>query len=238
MEIIGKQVIPVPRDVVWAALNNPEVLKACLPGCESVELSAPNEFKVAIKTVIGPLRARFQGSLRMSEVDAPSSCLMHFEGQGGAVGFGKGSANVALRDTPEGTELAYEARAQVGGKLAQVGSRLIDSVAKKMTDDFFKAFRLQLVPAEAAPDSAKAAATAPATAPAGAPAGAPVAVSAPAASSTGASDGSSASAPTGASRPGTAPAHNHDTTLVPGWWLAPAALLGAFIAIAAGRLMH
>lgn len=230
MEIIGKQVIPVPRDVVWAALNNPEVLKACLPGCESVELTAPNEFKVAIKTVIGPLRARFQGSLRMSEVDAPSSCLMHFEGQGGAVGFGKGSANVALRDTPEGTELAYEARAQVGGKLAQVGSRLIDSVAKKMTDDFFKAFRLQLVPAEAAPDSAKDKAAA------------PVAASAPAAASTGASHGTShgasASAPAGAPSPATAHAHPHDTTLVPGWWLAPAALLGAFIAIAAGRWMH
>ena len=227
MEIIGKQVIPVPRDVVWAALNNPEVLKACLPGCESVELTAPNEFKVAIKTVIGPLRARFQGSLRMSEVDAPSSCLMHFEGQGGAVGFGKGSANVALRDTPEGTELAYEARAQVGGKLAQVGSRLIDSVAKKMTDDFFKAFRLQLVPAEAAPDSAKDKAAA------------PVAASAPAAASTGASHGASASsAPAGAPSPATAHAHPHDTTLVPGWWLAPAALLGAFIAIAAGRWMH
>jgi carbon monoxide dehydrogenase subunit G len=231
MEIIGKQVIPVPRDVVWAALNNPEVLKACLPGCESVELTAPNEFKVAIKTVIGPLRARFQGSLRMSEVDAPSSCLMHFEGQGGAVGFGKGSANVALRDTPEGTELAYEARAQVGGKLAQVGSRLIDSVAKKMTDDFFKAFRLQLVPAEAAPDSAKDKAAA------------PVAASAPAAASTGASHGAShgasaSSAPAGAPSPATAHAHPHDTTLVPGWWLAPAALLGAFIAIAAGRWMH
>ncbi len=223
MEIIGKQVIPVPRDVVWAALNNPEVLKACLPGCESVELTAPNEFKVAIKTVIGPLRARFQGSLRMSEVDAPSSCLMHFEGQGGAVGFGKGSANVALRDTPEGTELAYEARAQVGGKLAQVGSRLIDSVAKKMTDDFFKAFRLQLVPAEAAPDSAKDKATA------------PVAASAPATASTGAS---ASSATAGAPSPATAHAHPHDTTLVPGWWLAPAALLGAFIAIAAGRWMH
>ena len=226
MEIIGKQVIPVPRDVVWAALNNPEVLKACLPGCESVELTAPNEFKVAIKTVIGPLRARFQGSLRMSEVDAPSSCLMHFEGQGGAVGFGKGSANVALRDTPEGTELAYEARAQVGGKLAQVGSRLIDSVAKKMTDDFFKAFRLQLVPAEAAPDSAKDKAAA------------PVAASAPAAASTGASHGASASATAGAPSPATAHAHPHNTTLVPGWWLAPAALLGAFIAIAAGRWMH
>lgn len=226
MEIIGKQVIPVPRDVVWAALNNPEVLKACLPGCESVELTAPNEFKVAIKTVIGPLRARFQGSLRMSEVDAPSSCLMHFEGQGGAVGFGKGSANVALRDTPEGTELAYEARAQVGGKLAQVGSRLIDSVAKKMTDDFFKAFRMQLVPAEAAPDSATDKAAA------------PVAASAPAAASTGASHGASASAPAGAPSPANVHAHPHDTTLVPGWWLAPAALLGAFIAIAAGRWMH
>jgi carbon monoxide dehydrogenase subunit G len=226
MEIIGKQVIPVPRDVVWAALNNPDILKACLPGCESVELTAPNEFKVAIKTVIGPLRARFQGNLRMSEVDAPSSCLMHFEGQGGAVGFGKGSANVALRDTPEGTELAYEARAQVGGKLAQVGSRLIDSVAKKMTDDFFKAFRLQLVPAEATTESAKAKAAK------------PYAASAPAAASTGASDGSSASAHPGASSPATAHAHHHDTTLVPGWWLAPAALLGAFIAIAAGRWMH
>lgn len=224
MEIIGKQVIPVPRDVVWAALNNPEVLKACLPGCESVELTAPNEFKVAIKTVIGPLRARFQGSLRMSEVDAPSSCLMHFEGQGGAVGFGKGSANVALRDTPEGTELAYEARAQVGGKLAQVGSRLIDSVAKKMTDDFFKAFRLQLVPAEATADSPKAKAAT------------PDAASAPAAASTGASASTPASA--SASHASAPSAHNHDTTLVPGWWLAPAALLGAFIAIAAGRWMH
>jgi carbon monoxide dehydrogenase subunit G len=225
MEIIGKQVIPVPRDVVWAALNNPEVLKACLPGCESVELTAPNEFKVAIKTVIGPLRARFQGSLRMSEVDAPSSCLMHFEGQGGAVGFGKGSANVALRDTPEGTELAYEARAQVGGKLAQVGSRLIDSVAKKMTDDFFKAFRLQLVPAEAAPDSAKDKAAA------------PVAASAAAAGTLAhASNNSSSSAAT--TQTPSHSAHHPDTTLVPGWWLAPAALLGAFIAIAAGRWMH
>ena len=225
MEIIGKQVIPVPRDVVWAALNNPEVLKACLPGCESVELTAPNEFKVAIKTVIGPLRARFQGSLRMSEVDAPSSCLMHFEGQGGAVGFGKGSANVALRDTPEGTELAYEARAQVGGTLAQVGSRLIDSVAKKMTDDFFKAFRLQLVPAEAAPDSAKDKAAA------------PVAASAAAAGTLAhASNNSSSSAAT--TQTPSHSAHHPDTTLVPGWWLAPAALLGAFIAIAAGRWMH
>ena len=215
MEIIGKQVIPVPRDVVWASLNNPEILKACLPGCESVELTAPNEFTVAIKTVIGPLRARFQGRLCMSEVDAPSSGLMNFEGQGGAVGYGKGSANVVLRNTPEGTELAYEARAQVGGKLAQVGSRLIDSVAKKMTDDFFKAFRQQLVPGDQVADSSKAKAAAP-----------------------GALHAQATTAPTVAS-PATAHAHgSNDTTLVPGWWLAPAALLGAFIAMAAGRWLH
>jgi len=211
MEIIGQQVIPASRDVVWAALNNPEVLKACLPGCESVELTAPHEFKVAIKAVIGPLRARFQGHLRMSEVNAPSSCVMDFEGQGGAVGFGKGSANVSLHDTAEGTQLRYEARAQVGGKLAQVGSRLIDSVVKKMTDDFFKAFRQQLAPDQPSPDKPK----------------------------NKAADAPSAKQPTVTDlTEGRDPSQSGDTTLVPGWWLAPAALLGALIAIAAGRWMH
>ena len=143
---------------------------------------------------------------------------MHFEGQGGAVGFGKGSANVALRDTPEGTELSYEARAQVGGKLAQVGSRLIDSVAKKMTDDFFKAFRQHLVP-EASADSPPSQAAPHPTSKAPAQAGATP--EAPAANAT--------------AHP---LRHSHDTPMVPTWWLAPAALLGAFIAIAAGRWMH
>lgn len=152
MEIIGQQIIPAPRAAVWKALNDPAVLQRCLPGCESVEQTSPQEFHVAIKAVIGPLRARFAGVLRMADVDAPQSCVMHFEGQGGVVGFGKGSSNVSLREIPEGTELSYEARAEVGGKLAQVGSRLIDSVAKKMTDDFFKALRQQLAaPGEVAP---------------------------------------------------------------------------------------
>jgi carbon monoxide dehydrogenase subunit G len=146
MEIIGTKLIPSPRDLVWKALNDPDVLKACLPGCESVEKLSDTDFKVTIKTAIGPLRARFQGSLQMQEVNAPQSCVMQFEGQGGAVGFGKGSSKVNLIQTPEGTQLSYEAKAQVGGKLAQVGSRLIDSVAKKMTDDFFKAFERQLNP--------------------------------------------------------------------------------------------
>ena len=155
MEIIGKKIIPSKRETVWHALNDPVILKLCLPGCESVEKVGTDEFKVTIKTAIGPLRARFQGSLKMTEVNAPESCVMLFEGQGGAVGFGKGSSIVNLRSVDEGTELSYEAKAQVGGKLAQVGSRLIDSVAKKMTDDFFKAFQDQLNPPRQAPAPAQ-----------------------------------------------------------------------------------
>jgi carbon monoxide dehydrogenase subunit G len=227
MEIIGKQLIGVPAELVWRALNNPEVLKACLPGCESVEMVDENNFKVAIKTVIGPLRARFQGSLRMSEVNAPHSCLMHFEGQGGAVGFGKGSANVSLSQTAEGTELSYEARAQVGGKLAQVGSRLIDSVAKKMTDDFFKAFKLQLVPVQNAEDSA--AASKPPSVAGQKNATQPI--------SSKTDDSVSAQMSPATQTRGLSP-QDSGVTMVPGWWLAPAALLGALIAILGARLIN
>lgn len=171
MEITGLQQIPAPRQVVWDALNDPAILKQCLPGCESVERTSPDEFKVIVAAAIGPLKARFNGSLKITEAQPPESCVMVFEGQGGAVGFGKGTSSVSLRDADGGTELAYTAKAQVGGKLAQVGSRLIDSVARKMSDDFFKAFRKQLAPAEApaagaAPDAASAAADASATKPA------------------------------------------------------------------------
>ena len=216
MDIIGQQVIPASRDAVWKALNDPQVLKACLPGCESVEQTSPEEFRVAIKAVIGPLRARFQGVLKIAEAQPPESCVMHFEGQGGAVGFGKGSAQVTLRETPEGTELSYEAKAQVGGKLAQVGSRLIDSVVKKMADDFFKAFRLQLAPPALVEAAAAVAESSPKPNPqssalAKGPASAIPAASAPAAAG---------------------------AILVPGWWLAPAALLGALLVIAGARLIH
>ncbi|MEK7944647.1 carbon monoxide dehydrogenase subunit G [Pigmentiphaga sp. YJ18] len=150
MEITGTQVIAAPRADVWKALNDPATLKRCLPGCESVEQAGPDEFHIVITAAIGPLRPRFNGSLRLTEAVPPASCVMVFEGQGGAMGFGKGSASVDLKEAGAGTELAYAAQAQVGGKLAQVGARLIDSVARKISDDFFKAFRKQFAPEEAA----------------------------------------------------------------------------------------
>jgi carbon monoxide dehydrogenase subunit G len=228
MDIIGQQVIPASRDAVWKALNDPVVLKACLPGCESVEQTSPEEFRVAIKAVIGPLRARFQGVLKIAEAQPPESCVMHFEGQGGAIGFGKGSAQVRLRETPGGTELSYDAKALVGGKLAQVGSRLIDSVVKKMSDDFFKAFQLQLAP--------------PAPVPAPAQAVAANAVAVVAVVEAGALSNAKANAKASGQGPAkdvvphvAAPA---GTVMVPGWWLAPAALLGALLVIAGARLLH
>jgi carbon monoxide dehydrogenase subunit G len=159
MEILGSQVIPASQQAVWDALNSPEVLKKCLPGCESVELVSPNLFKVVITAAIGPLKAKFNGTLNVTEAVPPQSCVLIFEGQGGAVGFGKGSSSVSLSAVEGGTELKYSAQAHVGGKLAQIGSRLIDSVAKKMSDDFFKAFNKEISdqstpsPAEAAPEA-------------------------------------------------------------------------------------
>jgi carbon monoxide dehydrogenase subunit G len=144
MEILGSQIVPADQQTVWDGLNSPEVLKKCLPGCESVERVSPDLFKVTITTAIGPLKAKFNGTLHVTEANAPHSCVLVFEGQGGAVGFGKGSSNVSLKPVEGGTELNYSAQAHVGGKLAQIGSRLIDSVAKKMSDDFFKAFNKEL----------------------------------------------------------------------------------------------
>jgi uncharacterized protein len=232
MEIIGTQTIPAPRATVWAALNDPEVLKKCLPGCEAVERMAEDEFKVVVVTSIGPLRARFNGVLRLTEVNAPVSCVMVFEGQGGAVGFGKGSSAVTLSETPAGTDLAYNAQAHVGGKLAQVGSRLIESVAKKMTDDFFKAFRKQLAP-DAVPDAAAAG---------GADAaGGTLASAVSASSSTGAaasagsaSSGASASAATSSN----ANQSGNQRPMVPAWWLALAALIGSAATIAGALLLR
>jgi len=144
MQITGSQTLAAPRQKVWNALNDPDVLKQCLPGCESVEQTNAEQYTVIMSAAIGPLRARFNGTLRMTDATPPSACTMVFEGQGGPVGFGKGSSSVELTETADGTQLNYTASAQVGGKLAQVGSRLIDSVARKMADDFFKAFKKQL----------------------------------------------------------------------------------------------
>ena len=146
MQITGTQSIAAPRHQVWSALNDPTILKGCLPGCESVEKVSSELFRVVVVSAIGPLRAKFNGNLRLTQAQPPASCVMVFEGQGGAVGFGKGQATVELLDVGGATELRYSAQAQVGGKLAQIGSRLIDSVARKMSDDVFEAFRKLVVP--------------------------------------------------------------------------------------------
>ena len=164
MQITGSQSIAAPRHQVWAALNDPVILKGCLPGCESVERVSPELFRVVVVSAIGPLRAKFNGDLRLTQAQPPVSCVMVFEGQGGAVGFGKGQATVELLDVGSATELRYSAQAQVGGKLAQIGSRLIDSVARKMSDDFFEAFRKLVVPTPSPPITAEADTATPASA--------------------------------------------------------------------------
>ena len=210
MDITGTQLIAAPRDTVWQALNDPAILKQCLPGCESVELTSPNEFQVLVVATIGPLRARFKGVLRISEANPPQSCTMVFEGQGGAAGFAKGTSSVTLRETPEGTELGYSAQAQIGGKLAQVGSRLIDNVARKMSDDFFKALRQQLAPQVVAPTT-------------------PVPTVRETAKPRSAPD-AAAAAPTATG--------NSSPVMVPGWWLAVAALLGCAITLAGAHWLR
>jgi len=236
MEIKGIQNIPAPRKAVWDALNDPAILKQCLPGCESVERISPEEFKVVVAAAIGPLRARFNGMLRMTEANAPASCVMVFEGQGGAIGFGKGSSSVELRETPEGTELSYVAKAEVGGKLAQVGSRLIDSVAKKMSDDFFKAFRRVLVPSEPLAEKTKAAVAASAAL-------APAARgTAPSGSIAGTDPAAPPEGPVHATIPvAAAPTPSPATpgaVMVPGWWLAVATILGSFTTVAGSVLVR
>ncbi|HET7764624.1 MAG TPA: carbon monoxide dehydrogenase subunit G [Burkholderiales bacterium] len=144
MEMTGEQLIPVPQEKVWQGLNDPEVLKACIAGCESIEKVSDNEYKVAIVAAVGPVRAKFAGKLLLSDLNPPNSYSLSFEGSGGAAGFGKGGAQVSLKTEGSSTRLSYSAKASVGGKLAQVGSRLIDGVAKKMADDFFAAFNEKL----------------------------------------------------------------------------------------------
>ena len=144
MEMTGEQLIPVPQSEVWRGLNDPEVLKACIVGCESIEKVSDNEYKVVIVASVGPVKAKFNGKLLLSDLNPPNSYSLSFEGSGGAAGFGKGGAQVSLKSEGAGTRLSYSAKASVGGKLAQVGSRLIDGVAKKMADDFFAAFNDKL----------------------------------------------------------------------------------------------
>ena len=145
MELNGSRTIPASRDATWAALNDPESLKACIAGCESLERTGDDAYTAVVAMKVGPVSARFKGNLKMTDVDAPNGYTIVFDGQGGVAGFGKGSAVVKLE--PQGavaTLLTYAAKATVGGKLAQIGSRLIDAAAGKVTDDFFTAFEALL----------------------------------------------------------------------------------------------
>ena len=146
MELQGERLIPAPQDKTWAALNDPEILKACITGCESLERTGDDAFAALVAVKVGPVSARFKGQLKLSNVQAPHSYTIHFDGQGGVAGFGKGSADVTLSPEGEQTRLKYLAKAQVGGKMAQVGSRLIDAAAAKVAEDFFKAFETKLAP--------------------------------------------------------------------------------------------
>ena len=171
MELHGDRLIPASLDATWAALNDPEALEACIAGCESLERVGDDGFVAVVAMKIGPVSARFKGNLKLTNVNPPTSYTINFDGQGGVAGFGKGSADVSLTPISDSsTKLAYSARATVGGKMAQIGSRLIDATAGKITDDFFKAFEAQLqalVPAGALPAAAPMATTARPREPAG-----------------------------------------------------------------------
>jgi len=151
MELRGERLIPAPLNTTWAALNDPQTLQACIAGCESLERTGDAAFAAVVAVKVGPVSARFKGSVRMTNIQAPTGYTINFDGQGGVAGFGKGSADVSLVPEAALTRLKYTARATVGGKMAQIGSRLIDATAAKMTDDFFKAFEGQL---QAGPESA------------------------------------------------------------------------------------
>lgn len=140
MEMTGEQLIPLPQQQTWEALNDPDVLKDCIPGCESITRTADDEYDVVMTAKVGPVSAKFKGKMKVTESNPPRGYKLGFEGQGGVAGFAKGEATVAL--TPEGTStrLAYNAKATVGGKLAQVGARLIDGVARQLAGKFFEAF--------------------------------------------------------------------------------------------------
>ena len=148
MEMTGEQMIPASQQDTWNALNDPEVIKACVPGCESIARVNDNEYHVQMTARVGPVSAKFRGRLSLFDLKPPHSYSLAFEGQGGPAGFAKGAAQVKLSPQGEETRLAYDVKANVGGKLAQIGSRLIDAAAKKVADEFFQNFTRRMQPDE------------------------------------------------------------------------------------------
>ena len=143
------RLIAAPPAAVWEALNDPAALKACIPGCESFERESESQWRAVVAAKVGPVSARFTGSMELADVVPPTSYTLRFKGQGGAAGFAQGEARVALSPDPQGTRLAYSAQAHVGGKLAQIGSRLVHGAAARLADDFFERFAARFAPVEA-----------------------------------------------------------------------------------------
>ncbi|MET3853265.1 carbon monoxide dehydrogenase subunit G [Rhizobium sp. OAE497] len=140
MDMTGEERITAPRDAVWAALNDPEVLKRCIPGCQTLEMKSPTELAASVKIKIGPVSATFNGEVTLSNINAPESYTISGEGKGGIAGFAKGGADVVLKEDGAETVLQYSAKAQVGGKIAQLGARLVDSTSQKLAQQFFADF--------------------------------------------------------------------------------------------------
>lgn len=140
MDMTGEYRIPASREAVWKALNDPEVLKQCIPGCDEIEKKSDTEFAAKVTAKVGPVKAKFGGHVQLTDLDPPNGYTISGEGTGGAAGFAKGGAQVRLADDGGATVLSYTVNATVGGKLAQIGSRLIDSTAKKMANEFFSKF--------------------------------------------------------------------------------------------------
>lgn len=156
MDIAGQYRISAPRDVVWAALNDPDVLRRCIPGCKELEQRSPTELAAKVALKIGPISATFNGSVTLENLDAPNGYTIVGQGQGGAAGFAKGRADVKLAEIEGGeTDLSYTAKAEVGGKLATLGGRLIQATSKKLADEFFGNFVRELNGEDAAAEPEK-----------------------------------------------------------------------------------
>lgn len=145
MDMQGNRQLAATQEQAWAALNNPDILKACIPGCEKFELTEENNYNVGVALRIGPVAAKFSGTVKLMDIQPPHAYALQFEAQGGVAGFGKGESKVTLTPNAEGCELSYTVHSKVGGKIAQLGQRLIDGAAKSLAEDFFKRFEEELL---------------------------------------------------------------------------------------------
>jgi carbon monoxide dehydrogenase subunit G len=229
MEMTGEYRIPAPRQRVWEGLNDPEVLKSAIPGCQTIEKVSDTEFTAKVLAAVGPVKATFGGKVKLSDLEPPQSYTISGEGSGGVAGFAKGSAKVDLAEEGAETVLHYAVQAHVGGKLAQIGSRLIDSVARKMAQQFFERFVAAVAPqqpvtAAAEAGEAKAAASAPPT------------MAEPETLQSELAAVASVEAQPGAAHPETEPAKTRDIRLPPVIWATGlAAIVGGILYYFTGR---